>query len=158
MIEILSRNEVTYPTLEGLFANAGIESKIDSDGDGIYLKGLEAPCWIFIDQEEGYVLFQTSVLCKENVPPEEIIVLPEVLNESNVLVTFTYSIYEDGRLYLNGHHCLYFAFDLNIKNFLFTARTFASMFANGLRHVDSDEGYFESDEMDYSDFDVQPIH
>jgi hypothetical protein len=141
MTEIES-NLVTYEFLQDAIENAGLEAKIEPDEDRVVVQGLDITCYVSIEAEYNLLTLRTYIRCRENAPIEEIPKLVCELGKTK-MVQFSYTISEDGTVYIEGYYEILYKHGFNKKNFLYSLREFSSFFITQFRIMDRYETFFD---------------
>jgi hypothetical protein len=136
-------SEVTGEYVRSILEGAVFDVDVDPDDGELYVRGLDFPCWVHVDQDRELIKIRTYIKCKDNAPLDDLPGFVLNINGTKILVSFTSSVYEDGRGYLNGYHYMYFKYGFNEKNFIYTLRKFSSIFREAITENDKDDIFFE---------------
>ena len=139
-MSVIKATDVTKEKLIELFTNAAFEVTEDDDGD-LYLKGGDFPLWVSINETGKYIKLRTYLKCKDGAPLEDLSDLSIACNDY-ILVTFTPTVYEDGRGYLNGYSYMYYNFGLIAPQLVHTTKEFSNIFLAAIKENDPEDNFF----------------
>ena len=139
-MNVIKATEVTKEKLIEIFTNAAFEVTEDDDGE-LYLKGGDFPLWVSINETGKYIKLRTFLKCKDGAPLEDLSDLSTACNEY-ILVTFTPTVYEDGRGYLNGYYYMYYNFGLIAPQLVHTTKEFSEIFLAAIKANDPEDRFF----------------
>jgi len=139
-MNVIKATEVTKEKLIEIFTNAAFEVTEDDDGE-LYLKGGDFPLWVSINETGKYIKLRTFLQCKDGAPLEDLSDLSTACNEY-ILVTFTPTVYEDGRGYLNGYYYMYYNFGLIAPQLVHTTKEFSEIFLAAIKANDPEDKFF----------------
>lgn len=132
---------VTYEFLKDAIENAGVEAKIEHEKDRIVVQGLDVTCYVIINEELNLLTIRTFIDCRDDAPIDEIPKLVCDLGRTK-MVQFSYTVTDEGRIYIEGYYEIIYKYGFNKKNFLYSLRKFTSLFKDCFRFLDRYDDFF----------------
>ena len=141
-MSLVKASDINKEKLIEILTNAALDVTDQDEPNEVYVKGLDFPLWIFLDEENQSIMLRSFMQCIENAPLEELPILSEKCNSEYRLVTFTSTAYDDGRGFINGTYYMYYNFGLIAHQLVYTIKKFSSIFIGAIRNEDPEDKFF----------------
>ena len=141
-MSFIKANEVSKEKLIEILTNAALEVDDQDEPNEVYVRGVDFPLWVSIDDGGKFIKLRTYLKCVDGAPIEELPAFSNSCNSEYILVQFTNTIYEDGTGFINGAHFIYFNFGLIPSQLVYTIKKFSSIFVAAIREFDPDDKFF----------------
>ena len=141
-MSLVKASDINKEKLIEIMTNAALDVTDQDEPNEVYVQGLDFPLWVSFDDEAKTIMLRSYLQCIENAPLEELAILSEKCNSEYRLVTFSSTVYDDGKGFLNASYYMYYNFGLIAPQLVYTIKKFAAIFIEAIRNEDPEDKFF----------------